>query len=158
MDYKFTKGLFTLDWHHISLNMGVRRGSEYRTLRFFVPHLSRKPGTLKLICLSVCHKNFNQPHIFWSIKDRALIFCMHNACNKPFLLAPCRDLAFDLLQGQICCQAGDKNYWICLFFLYMKFVATRGHLCITNTSCLLKKNYEELKWTVLVLFEILGCY
>ena len=41
---------------------------------------------------SVCHKNFNLTHIFWSINDRALIFGMHDPCVKPFQLTPCRDL------------------------------------------------------------------
>ena len=62
----------------------------------FVPCLLRKWGTLKLIhlslCLSICpslsHKNFNLPHIFWSINYRALIFGMHDSCDKPFLLVP----------------------------------------------------------------------
>ena len=41
---------------------------------------------------SVCHKNFNLAHIFWSIKDRALIFGMHDPCDMPFQVTPCRDL------------------------------------------------------------------
>ena len=64
----------------------------------------RRRGTLKLIrpsvspsvCQSVCHKNFNLAHIFWSINDRALIFGMHDPCDKPFLLIPCGDLDLDL--------------------------------------------------------------
>ena len=54
----------------------------------FVPRLSRKWGTLKLVrpsvCPSVCHKNYNLAHIFWSINDTALIFGMHGHCDKPF--------------------------------------------------------------------------
>ena len=69
-------------------------------LFLFVPRLSRKRGILKLIrpsvcpsvCQSLCHKNFNLAHIFWSINDRALIFGMHDPCDKPFLLIPCSDL------------------------------------------------------------------
>ena len=60
------------------------------------PHLLWKRGTLKLIrpsvSLSICHKNFNLAQIFWSINDRALIFGMHDPCDKPFLLIPCGDL------------------------------------------------------------------
>ena len=85
----------------------------------FVPRLSQKRGTLKLIrlsvCpsvpLSVCHKNFNLAHIFWSFNDTALIFGMNDQRDKPFLLVPYCDLTltFDLSQGQICCRAGDHN-------------------------------------------------
>ena len=72
--------------------------------KFIVPRLSRKRVTLKLIrpsvcpsvCQSLCHKNFNLAHIFWSINDRALIFGMHDPCDKPFLLIPCGDLDLDL--------------------------------------------------------------
>ena len=44
------------------------------------------------VCLSVCHKNFNLAHIYWSINDRALIFGMHDPCDKSFTLVPCGDL------------------------------------------------------------------
>ena len=46
---------------------------------------------------SVCHKNFNLAHIFRSIDDRAVIFGMHDPCDKSFLLVPCGDLDLDLL-------------------------------------------------------------
>ena len=36
--------------------------------------------------LLVCHRNFNLAHICWSINDRALIFGMHDPCDKPFQL------------------------------------------------------------------------
>ena len=62
----------------------------------FVPGLSRKRGTLKLIRSSVCpsigYKNVNLAHVFWHINDRALIFGIHDPCDKPFLLLPCGDL------------------------------------------------------------------
>ena len=52
------------------------------------PAFAKALGTLNLIRPSVrpsvCHKNFNLAHIFWSIKDRALIFGMHDPCDKPF--------------------------------------------------------------------------
>ena len=73
----------------------------------YCPPLSRERGDIKShssVCpslcpsvrpsvrLSVCHKNFNLAHIFWSIKDRALIFGMHDPCDKPFQVMPCHDL------------------------------------------------------------------
>ena len=72
--------------------------------RLFVLRPSRKRETLELICpsvpLSVCpsvrHKNFNLAHIFRSINDRALIFGMHDPCDKPFRLTPCSDLDLEL--------------------------------------------------------------
>ena len=49
------------------------------------PAFSESVGTLNLIRpsvpLSVCHKNFNIAHIFWSINDRALIFGKHDPCD-----------------------------------------------------------------------------
>ena len=64
------------------------------------PALKRKQGTLKLIrpsvcpslCPSVCHKNSNLAHIFWSSNDGALIFGMHDPCDKHFQLTQCHDL------------------------------------------------------------------
>ena len=52
-----------------------------------VPCLSRKRG---LVRPSVCHKNFNLAHIFWGINDRALIFGMHDSCDKSFQLTAYR--------------------------------------------------------------------
>ena len=37
-------------------------------------------------------KNFKLAHIFWDIKERALVFGMHDPCDKPFLLVSCDDL------------------------------------------------------------------
>ena len=57
--------------------------------------ISTKSGDIKThlsLLLSVCHKNFNLAHTFWSIHDRALILGMHDPCDKPFQLTPCRDL------------------------------------------------------------------
>ena len=39
--------------------------------------------------LSVCHKKFNLAHIFWSVNDRALIFGMHDPCDRSCQLTPC---------------------------------------------------------------------
>ena len=81
---------------------------------YFYPLPFAKAGDIKThssVRLSVRHKNFNLAHIFWSINDRALTFCMHDPYDEPFHLAPCHDLDLDLdlLQGQSCCRAGDHN-------------------------------------------------
>ena len=72
--------------------------------------LSVCPSVCLSVCLSVCHKNFNLAHIFWSINDKALIFGMI-LVTSPFhwYHAVTLTLTFDLLQGQICCRAGDHN-------------------------------------------------
>ena len=51
--------------------------------------------TLSSVCPSVCHKIFYLAHIIRSVNDRALIFGMHDPCDKPFPLAPLT-LTFDL--------------------------------------------------------------
>ena len=79
------------------------------------PALKRKRGTIKLIRPSVCHKNFNLAHIFLSINGRALIFGMHDPCNKPLQSAPWRDL--DLyLKVKFVATRGTTILRICLFF------------------------------------------
>ena len=56
-----------------------------------VPHFHESEGTLNLIrlsvCPSVCHKNFNLSHNFWTIKDRAFIFhiCIPYEETCPFI-------------------------------------------------------------------------
>ena len=59
-------------------------------------HLSVCLSVRPSVRLSVCHKNFNLAHIFWSINDRALILGMHDHCDLPYLLVPCSDLDHDL--------------------------------------------------------------
>ena len=88
---------------------------------FIVPRALAKAGDIKthssvLLSLcpsvrpSVCHKNFNLAHIFWSIKD---IEHWYLACmvlvTSPFNWHQSVTLTFDLFQGQICCRAGDHN-------------------------------------------------
>ena len=71
--------------------------SKYCKLGYCPPPFT-KVGDIKThssVCLSVCHKDFNLAHIFWSINDRALIFGMHDPCDMSFQLVPCGDL--DLL-------------------------------------------------------------
>ena len=77
--------------------MGTGNKIHYIIIMFvFVPALSWRRGTLKLIHPSVCMsiKNFNLAYIFWSIDDIhvALIFGMHEHCDKLFLLALCLGL------------------------------------------------------------------
>ena len=75
--------------------------------RYFAPALLRKPicpSVYWFVCPSLCRKNFNIAHIFWSIKDTCitLMFGMNDPWKKSFQFAPSRDLCFDLdlLQGQ----------------------------------------------------------
>ena len=82
---------------HFVYNQGLGYPN-FETIHFCTP-LSRKRGDIKShssVCPSVrpsvCHKNFNLAHIFWSIKDRALIFGMHDPCDKPFQVMPSCDL------------------------------------------------------------------
>ena len=67
--------------------------SKYCKLGYCPPPFT-KVGDIKTHS-SVCHKDFNLAHIFWSINDRALIFGMHDPCDMSFQLVPCGDL--DLL-------------------------------------------------------------
>ena len=71
-------------------------------------------------------KNFNLANVFWSINDRALIFDIHDPCDKPFQLAPCRDLDIDLLQGQSCCQAGDYSSPNLLVFSIIQWIIPKN--------------------------------
>ena len=78
----------------------------------FVPVFAKAGGggAFKLIRPSVClsiTKNFTLADIFWSFNDTALIFGMHDLCDKQFQLA--MTLTFDLLKSQICCRAGNHN-------------------------------------------------
>ena len=96
----------------------------------FVLCLSRDIKTHSSVPLSVCHKNFNLAHIFWSINDRALIFGMHDPCVKPFQLTPCQDLDLwptsrsKLLPGGGP-QFSEFAYSISKYYLYDKFQKKR---------------------------------
>ena len=79
-------------------------------IRFLSLVLSRNHGDIKkFICPfdrpSVCHKNFNLAHIFWSINNRLLIFFI--LVRSPFSWH--HALTFDLLQGQVCFCSSDHN-------------------------------------------------
>ena len=62
---------------------------------------------------------------------------MHGPCDKPFQLAPCRDLDLWPFQGQVCCRAGDHNSLNLLFllgaFLFLNTVKSLYWFC-TYTS------------------------
>ena len=79
------------------------------------PHFCENPFVRPSIGLfvrpSVCRKNFNIAHIFWSIKDITLMFGMNDPWKKSFQLAPCRNLCFDLdlLQGQFILPARGQQ-------------------------------------------------
>ena len=80
--------------------------------------------------LSICPKNSNLAYIFWSIKDWALIFGMHDPCDKPFQLTPCRDL--DL--WPTCCWVGDhnsKNLLVC-FPIYLNTFYKKLYLLVSH--------------------------
>ena len=83
--------------------------------------LSVSPSVCLSVCLSVCHKNFNLGHNFCNITGRALIFGMCVLCDNPFRWYHIVTLTvtFDLLQGQICCRAGDHNSLNLLVLVYI---------------------------------------
>ena len=100
----FTRNHSTIIILSINIQILVKILKTIRYSVLIVPRFCESVGTLNLIRLSVrpsvptsvrpsvCHKNFNLAHIFWSIKDRALIFGMHDPCDKPFQVMPSRDL------------------------------------------------------------------
>ena len=56
-----------------------------------IPLKRRKVSIQPTVPPSVCHRNFNLAHIFWSINEWGLIFSMCYPCDKPFQLATCHD-------------------------------------------------------------------
>ena len=95
----------------------VKQGLD-RASALLLPPLSRKRVDIKShssVCLSVrpsvCHKNFNLGHNFCTFTGRALILGMCVFVTRPFRWYHVVTLVvtFDLLQGQICCRAGDHN-------------------------------------------------
>ena len=102
----------------------------------YCPPPFAKAGDIKThssICLSVspsvCHKNFNMAHIFWSINDRALIFGMHDPCDKPFLLIPCDDLDLWPTSRSNLLPGGGPQ-----FFKFYGLYCQLSHLCIIFVS------------------------
>ena len=77
---------------------------------FYCPPLLRKHGDIKSH-LSVCHKNYNLGYNFCTITGRASILGIVFFVTRPFRWYHFVTLTvtFDLLKGQICCQAGDHN-------------------------------------------------
>ena len=109
----------------------------------------QKRGTLKLIrpsvCLSVCHKNFNLPHIFWSINDRTLIFGMHDLCDQPFLLVPAVILTFQALtylKVKFVAWLGNTILRICLYHIILRqniiINSSSWFTTVCNCECLKK--------------------
>ena len=74
-------------------------------------------GIVFSACLSICGKNFNIGHNFWTIIERDLIFGMHTQLMKPFQMKirsmTLTDLYTKNSQFGLCCR--------------------RRHLCLTNT-------------------------
>ena len=110
---------------------------------FFVPRFRESVGTLNLIrlsvCLSVCHKNFNLGHNFWTITDRALILGMCVPCDKTFPVVPCRDLDGDLWpssRSNLLPSGGPQfSEFACFFFHFISYLfATWNDLCIIGTA------------------------
>ena len=54
---------------------------------FYVPGMELG-GIVLSVCLSICGKNFNIGHNFWTIIDRDLIFGMCTQLMKPFQMKP----------------------------------------------------------------------
>ena len=63
------------------------------------------------VCLSLCYKNFNLLHIFWSIMVEHWYLACMILVTSPFNWHHALALTFDLLQvqGQTCCRAGDHS-------------------------------------------------
>ena len=88
----------------------------YKSTLSFCPSLLRKRGDIGFhssvrlsVSPSVCHKNFNLSHNFWTIKDRAFIFHMyiHNDQVLPFILM----IAPQTIRPR---KRGTTFVWICL--------------------------------------------
>ena len=104
----------------IQLLLSAHIGAPVCNLDVFVPRLSRKRGTLKLICLSVSPSVRPSVRLSvtktltWLISSEVLMIeHWYLACmilvTSPFYRYHAMTLTFDLLQGQICCRAGDHN-------------------------------------------------
>ena len=68
-------------------------------------------------------QNFNLTDIFWSINDRALIFGMHDPCDKSSLLVPCGDLDLDFLptsRSNLLPGGGPQFFEFACYTIYLK--------------------------------------
>ena len=110
------------------------------------PHFCENPFVRPSIGLfvrpSVCRKNFNIAHIFWSIKDTCitLMFGMNDPWKKSFQLAPSRDLCFDL---DLFCPPGDNNY---------------PNLLVKFTFTLLFRHDVIIQWEITCHIRQNGCF
>ena len=89
--------------------------------------------------MSAYHKNINLAHIFKSINDRALIFGMHESCDKPFLLVSWGDLDLwpssrsNLLPGagpqffEFACLSTNsvRQVWLFILKKFLHYLAKR---------------------------------
>ena len=104
-----------------------RWGRTANTCCLIVPRLLRKRGTLKIICLSLCHKNFNLPHIFQCSR---IFIIFHSPtgewevrCYSPrqFYHSPRKKMSWNMLCVPV---HASHNLW----FLYLRITCP----CISN--------------------------
>ena len=117
------------------------------------PPFRESGGTLKLIHPSVClsvHPSVclsqKLAHIFWSINDRALIFGMHDPCDKPFLLIPCGDLDLWPTSRSNLLPGGGPQFceFACLLFRGLVLSHSQVYF-IVDLSCIYLSLWQNLK-------------
>ena len=95
-----------LEWlNHEESNREYWFWTRKRSLTLIIVPPFAKAGDIKThssVPLSVCHKNFNLAHIFWSITDRAWYLACMILVSSPFNWYHAVTLTFHLLQGQSC--------------------------------------------------------
>ena len=73
-------GILTLSFLMLFMQMSRRDVSAYEVNVLIV----RRKFCLFLSLFSLCHKNFNLGHIFFSIDSKPFVFGMHFPCDKTF--------------------------------------------------------------------------
>ena len=145
-----------------------------RTLRNYGGHKNQfvRPSIGLSVRPSVCHKNSNLAHIFWSVKDITLMFGMSYPWKKSFQLAPWRDFNFDLnfFQGNLFCPPGGQQLseFACkVYFLHCSFDMTSSIRGNKQNGCFLRKRWCRIdknlecptsKTSVGVLLTVLSCF
>ena len=118
---------------------------------YFCPRLSRKRGIFKLIrpsvCQSVCLSVPVTKTLTWLISfELLMIEHLYLACmilvTSPFYWYHAVTLTFDLLQGQICCRAGDHNSSNLLVIIY----------CII-TQCIVDNNKSNTCNLIMIIID-----